>query len=58
MAKFNLPNGFDFTKPQLLPDWKQRWKRFHAATQLGARDGEVQVSALIYTMRQEAQTIY
>ena len=58
MANFNPPNGFDFTKPQLWPEWKQILKRFHAAIQLGARDGEVQDSALIYTMWQEAETIY
>ena len=58
MAKFILPNGLDFTRPQLWLDWKQRWKRFHVATQLGAKDGEVQVSPLIHTMGQEAETIY
>ena len=58
MAKFNPPNGSDITNTQIWPDWKTRWKRYHAATQLGARDGEVYVSALIYTMRQKAETIY
>ena len=58
MARFQPPNGFDFSRPELWPDWKQRWRRFHSATQLGERPNGVQISSLIYAMGQEAETIY
>ena len=58
MGKFNPPDGFDFSKPQLWTDWKQRWTRYHKATELGRKDQEVQISSLIYAMDQKAESIY
>ena len=58
MARFNPPSAFDFSKPNLWPDWKQRWKRFHSAVKMNKEDGEVQVSSLIYSMGQQAETIF
>ena len=50
MGKFSPPDPFDFGKPQLWPDWKQRWLRYHTATELGKKAQDVQISSLIYAI--------
>ena len=57
MGKFN-PACFDFSKPHELPDWKLRWKRNHAASELEQKSGRTQVSSLIYAMGADADVIY
>ena len=58
MAKFNPPENFNFERPSEWPAWKQRFSRYRSATKLGAEDGEVQVSTLIYAMGNEAENIF
>ena len=58
MAKFQAPASFDFTKPTLWPEWKERFLRYRTATKLTAEDGDVQVSCLIYAMGREADKIF
>ena len=40
------------------PDWKQNVLRFRLATKLQKAGGDVQVSALVYTMERETQLVY
>ena len=58
MSKFNPPTNFQFDKPNAWPEWHDRFSRYRLATKLNKDDGEVQVSALIYAMRNEAEHIY
>ena len=58
MLKLSPPDRFDFSKPLDWPDWKQNFLRFRLATKLHKEDGDVQVSALIYTMGKEAECVY
>ena len=58
MGKFNPPESFDFSKPQLWTDWRKRWVRYHTATELSNKSQAVQVSSLIYAMGQKAEVIY
>ena len=58
MLKLSPPDRFDFSKPLDWPDWKQNFLRFRLATKLHKEDGDVQVSALIYTMGREAEHVY
>ena len=58
MGKFNAPESFDFSKPQLWTDWRKRWVRYHTATELSNKSQAVQVSSLIYAMGQKAEAIY
>ena len=58
MLKLSPPERFDFSKPLDWPDWKQNFLRFRLATKLHKEDGDVQVSALVYTMGREAEHVY
>lgn len=58
MAKFNPPESLDFSRPSGWPEWKERFSRYRLATKMNKDDGEVQVSALIYTMGREAEKIF
>ena len=58
MGKFNPPACFDFSKPQEWPDWKSRWERYHAASELERKPGRTQVSSLIYAMGADAKVIF
>ena len=58
MGKFNPPACFDFSKPQEWPDWKSRWERYHAASELERKPGRTQVSSLIYAMGADAEVIF
>ena len=49
MWKVNLPERFEFTKPQLWPEWKQRFEQFRTATKLN-KDDEIEISSLIYSL--------
>lgn len=40
------------------PEWKQRFMRYRTATKLSLEDGDVQVSALIYSMGKEAENMF
>ena len=52
------PDRFHFSKPLDWPDWKQNFLRFCLATTLHKVEGDVRVSALIYTMGREAEHVY
>jgi len=58
MLKLSPPDRFDFSKPLDWPDWKQNFLRFRLTRKLHKEDGDVQVSALIYTMGREAEHVY
>ena len=58
MLKLSPPERFDFSKPLDWPDRKQNLMRFRLATKLHKEEGAVKVSALIYTMRREAEHVY
>ena len=58
MSKFNPPSNFQFDKPNEWPEWRDRFSCYRLATKLNKDDGEVQVSALIYVMGNEAEHIY
>ena len=54
----NPPESFEFTKPQLWPEWKQRFERYRIATKLNKEDNEIQISTLMYSMGKQAEHIY
>ena len=58
MLKINSPENFEFTKPQLWPEWKQRFTRYRIATKLKKEDNEIQISMLIYSMGKQAEHVY
>ena len=58
MAKFNLPENFDFGRPEQWPEWHQSFERYRIATKLNKEDGEVQVSTLIYALGKEAEQVF
>ena len=58
MASFRPPDSFNFSKPEDWPNWKQRWDRYTIVSELGKKNGEIQVSTLLYAMGQEAETIF
>ena len=58
MLKLSPPERFDFFKPLDWPDWKQNFLQFRLATKLHKEDGDVQVSALVYTMERETEHVY
>ncbi|XP_025089823.1 uncharacterized protein LOC112561503 [Pomacea canaliculata] len=57
MGPFRAPEQFNFSQPNLWPEWKQRFQRFRCASKLDKDDEAVQVSALIYTMGNNAERI-
>jgi uncharacterized protein YcnI len=58
MLKINAPENFEFAKPQLWPEWKQRFERYRIATKLNKEDNEIQVSTFIYSMGKQAEHVY
>ena len=58
MSKFNPPTNFQFDRPNEWSEWRDRFSCYRLATKLNKDDGEVQVSALIYAMGNEAEHIY
>ena len=58
MPRYQPPEAFDFLKPGTWPDWRARFLRYFTLEKLGEEKGEVQVSALVYTMGREAESIY
>ena len=58
MAKFPPPENFDFTRPQLWPEWRQRFQRFRIATKLDKVTGEVQVCTLLYSLGKESEHVF
>ena len=58
MAKFSPPNRLDFTAPEKWPEWRQRFQRYRVATKLKDKEGDVQVSTLIYSMGPETETVF
>ena len=58
MLKSSPPGRFHFSKSLDWPDWKQNFLRFCLATKLHKEEGDVRVSALIYTMGREAEHVY
>ena len=58
MAKFWLPEPFDFSQPTTWPAWKQRWTRYSMMTKLDKDDKDLQVSTLVYCMGSQAEEIF
>lgn len=58
MAKFNPPECFPFDRPNEWADWKQRFKLFQSATKFDKEPREVQVSAFICAMGNEAEHVF
>ncbi|CAB4017359.1 Hypothetical predicted protein [Paramuricea clavata] len=58
MLKINAPKNFEFAKPQLWPEWKQRFQRYRIATKLKKKDDKIQVSTLIYSMGKQAEHVH
>ncbi len=57
MPKFSPPESFNFSHPELWPEWKQRFQRFCIATTLDKESREVQVCTLLYSLGKEAEHI-
>ena len=58
MGKFNPPDNFDFSHPNEWPQWKQRFERYATITDLSSKDGEIQVSTLVYALGSDAETVF
>lgn len=58
MLKFSPPESFPFERPSEWPDWRKRFERYKIATKLSLEDGDVQVSALVYSMGKEAENVF
>ena len=58
MPKYPAPDSFDFSKPASWPDWKSRFLHFHTLERMKDEPGEIQVSALVYIMGCQAESIY
>ena len=58
MPSFTLPQQFNFREPQGWPEWRSQFQRFRTASELTDKNGEVQVSSLIYSMGPEAEKIF
>ena len=57
MAKFPPPDNFDFSRPELWPEWKRRFHRYRIATKLNKEEEEVQVCTLLYSLGSQAEQI-
>ena len=55
---FKPPENFDFSKPEQWPVWRQRFLRYHTASELSKDTVDVQTSALIYSMGPTAEHIF
>ena len=58
MLKLSPPERFDISKPLDWPHWKQNFLQFRLATKPHKEDGDIQVSAFVYTMEREAGYLY
>ena len=58
MGKFPPPEQFDFKRPQEWPQWRKRFERYAALDELSKKEGEVQVSALVYALGPDAETVF
>ena len=57
MPKFNPSGSLNFQRPN-WPEWKARFERYRIATKLQNKEGDVQVSTLIYSMGIGAENIF
>jgi hypothetical protein len=57
-AKLNPPTNFDFSNPEKWGEWKRRFDRYLSASGLQNENEETQVNCLIYTMGEEAESIF
>ena len=55
---FKPPDNFDFSRPEVWPTWYQRFLRYRTASKLATDFFDVQVSALIYAIGEDAENIY
>ena len=55
---FKPPQQFDFSHPEGWSTWRQRFLRYRTAAKLTGENFDVQVSALLYSMGEEAEKIY
>ena len=53
----SMPEPFTFSRPEEWGRWIRRFERFRVASGLSQKDGEVQVSTLIYAMGDQADDI-
>ena len=53
----SMPEPFTFSRPEEWVRWIRRFERFRVASGLTQKDGEVQVSTLIYAMGDQADDI-
>ena len=51
------PESFSFKHSEEWPKWMRRFERYHLTSGLNKMSSEVQVSALIYSMRVQADDI-
>ena len=58
MAKLQAPQNFDFNHPEKWEDWIRRFERYRIASKLHGEDENVQVNCLIYSMGEEADSIF
>jgi hypothetical protein len=45
-----LPANFNFTRPAMWPEWKQRYQRYHRISKTDQETEEFQVDSLLCTM--------
>lgn len=57
MSRLDPPPPFNFASPHLWPIWRQRFLRYSTASKLNEEDAKVQVSTLVYSMGQEAESL-
>lgn len=58
MVKPHPPSEFDFTTPSKWPAWKSRFERYASTVELSKKDGETQVSTLLYVMGEQSESIF
>ncbi len=56
-ASFDVPDSFNFKRPNEWPKWKRRFIQYLIATGLDKEDGSRQVGTLLYFMREDAEDV-
>ena len=51
------PAEFDFTRPELWPEWKERYQRYHRLSKTDKESEEYQIDSLLYTMGDVSEKI-
>ena len=58
MAKFQLPEALDFSKPESWQSWKRHFSKFCITTKLAQEDAPVQIATLIYSLGPSAEDVF